>query len=692
MSVRRSETDLLHQHLQEPGSWVHIDGERGIGKSTLLTTVAQELPDTVRVHRLNLHQQETNEHVLQRIHDALLDGLGRLGRFRLGALSYSGAVGIPGLQVGVSWSGQSNQAPISQLEEVARRLSDKQPIVVLVDDVHRAYEEPAHLVDAFRRIREVLPDNVTLVTAGRTNIGADAGEPPQRLTLGALSLAESRELFEDAGEEVDEETLKRLHHALEGHPFYLALLAESGLSGDAVEIPQPKIRRAVERLYLDTLGVEEERFLVQTSPLTELEEELVAAVLPDRDRVEVRRLLKKLRDKAVVRSMTVRATQGEVLVVHDILRQVLYELHEDPDSVHRRAVWFYSGSLAGIEGEDQRAWALESIVDGFLARAHLYEITGDGPSWEAVAEEVRGLDLPPLHEVFYVFCYGGLFLEDTPDEWVHLVSWSLGRLEARIDDAVEDEDNRDLVRLGTTLARGWLSLHGEDPDLERATGLFEEGRSQAARLAERKETDDLRRAWFVDLVTLTTELLLATEREDQGGSREGMYHVLAKYGLEEDVARTVVEDVRSFLARDDVVEQVEKQFDARISDIAENSLQGRVTRTTLSNVVEQMGGEVRDVTVDLPRQLPAVWEEALDIVHTCGEELERASNPLYAYLWYTLFHNLLDLFTEDALALVFEERAERFRALREEYEDRRDVIYSVEDEDPEARKLASESE
>jgi DNA-binding SARP family transcriptional activator len=267
-----SHLDAVAMRVRSEGSVrvVVIDGEPGIGKTTLVRAWASRRAaagDTVLLASCGPLDRAMPL-------DALLDALARLLR-RLGsevtadllggdgqllAPLLGAAPGSPQLMLADSMLGPA--VLYAALVRVLRRLAERGPLAVVIDDVHLGGQSLRDWVRFVRR--EAMPLAVVLA------VRPGEGDPPAadaRLHLDALSQAAAAELVGPA--RVDE-----LYARAKGHPLFLTELAQQP---PGAELPASLVESVSARC--DELGPA--GMLLRTGAVlgTELDIDLLAAVL-----------------------------------------------------------------------------------------------------------------------------------------------------------------------------------------------------------------------------------------------------------------------------------------------------------------------------------------------------------------------------------------------------------------------------
>jgi len=323
---------------------VVIDGEPGIGKTTLVRSWAARRAATGDTVLLASCGPLDRAMPL----DALLDALARLLR-RLGSETAADLLGGDGQLLGpvLGAAPGSKQPPMladsmlgpavlyAALARVLRRLAERGPLAVVIDDAHLGGQPLRDWVRFVRR--EALPLAVVLA------VRPGEGDPPAadaRLHLDALSEAAAAELVGPA-------RVGELYARAKGHPLFLTELAQQP---PGAELPASLVESVSARCdELGTAGM-----LLRTGAVlgTELDIDLLAAVLgrpvvsllDDAERAAAQRFLAdddgtfRFRHELVREALSAGTTAGRAALLHRQAGRVLARRPAaDPLTVARHA-------------------------------------------------------------------------------------------------------------------------------------------------------------------------------------------------------------------------------------------------------------------------------------------------------------------------------------------------------------------
>ena len=322
---------------------VVIDGEPGIGKTTLVRSWASRRAATGDMVLLASCGPLDRAMPL----DALLDALARLLR-RLGSETAADLLGGDGQLLGpllVAAPGLQQQPMLADsmlgpavlyaaLVRILRRLAERGPLVIVIDDAHLGGQP---LRDWVRFVqREAIPLAVVLA------VRPGEGDPPAdaRLHLDALSEAAAAELVGPA-------RVGELYARAKGHPLFLTELAQQPAGA---ELPASLVESVSARC--DELGPA--GMLLRTGAVlgTELDIDLLAAVLgrpvvsllDDAERAAAGRFLAdddgtfRFRHELVREALSAGTTAGRAALLHRQAGRVLARRPAaDPLTVARHA-------------------------------------------------------------------------------------------------------------------------------------------------------------------------------------------------------------------------------------------------------------------------------------------------------------------------------------------------------------------
>jgi len=312
-----------------PGALV-LQGEPGMGKSTLWLAGVEEA--RLRGLRVLSSRPAEAEHGLAHA------GLGDLFEGILGDVLP--ALAPPrrhALEVALLVE-EAHDDPVDHralavaVRDVLDGLSDRQPVVVAVDDVQWLDPSSAGaLAFALRRLEE---KNVRVLLARRLVAGAEVSElesalPPEHVELGPLSVGAVHRLLRDRlGRSFARQTLLRIHDRSGGNPFF-ALEIASALDGDVdplEPLPVPPTLDGLVRVRLTDLP-----------PATREALGLASAIgTPSEALLERAGVPKGAFDPALAANVVEREN-GTIRFTHPLLSSAVYnDIGDQRQSVHAR--------------------------------------------------------------------------------------------------------------------------------------------------------------------------------------------------------------------------------------------------------------------------------------------------------------------------------------------------------------------
>lgn len=373
-----------------PGTVVVV-GESGIGK----TRLAEELASVARstgglVLRTRCHESERSL-FLQPVADALRPTLAALTPAALAGVVADDAAGISVLLPDIGRA--LGTAPLTRgtddfrrrlcfdaLVQVVRRLTDRGPVLLLVDDIHNARHgtstlEWLHFLARIgptggeaARVLVVTTARIEEATAVRRHLGGVAVE----LRLGPIDREAVHSLATRAGHPELTELTERIVSLTNGHPLYVQeiLSAVGAGSGDIPESLQASVLERVARTGPECEGLLRAGAVVGA----DLTPDLLAGLLDIPVSAAVQRCERALEARLLV---VVDSAYG---FAHDIVRDVLYASTPMPTRIvhHRLAADLLTdrpevvarhAAAAGDRGRAARAWlrAAEQALDGLAA-------------------------------------------------------------------------------------------------------------------------------------------------------------------------------------------------------------------------------------------------------------------------------------------------------------------------------------
>lgn len=360
-SIRRPETEVIAEYIDDGVNHIHIAGEPGIGKTTLLRQITTDFQDQYAVDIRDIRPNHDRSDLFREVYHAVYDHLpNELTEPGQGLTSVRGQrlTGVDTPIGGISWDADEPKATRAHfghrdaLIELSEQFPEDQSLLICVDDVHELGDDDRALRGAIEETAEALPPNIILITAGRLSFH----DLDTAVSLDTFTEEQTTLLLRNAFPDITEDTIQTLHEQVDGHPLYLGLLIEANEDSKPLELPEHEVYTEIEERYLRFLSSDERRLLRATAPLRELNEAVCTHVLPDDsdlDRVDVADILELLSARTVVQTIG-RNHQGlPVFKVHDVFRDFLEERWDQTEETEQKAFQYYAEVATALTGEDR---------------------------------------------------------------------------------------------------------------------------------------------------------------------------------------------------------------------------------------------------------------------------------------------------------------------------------------------------
>lgn len=193
---------------------IHISGQPGVGKSTFLEELANELSDSYKARILYVREGNSPTTLTQ---DLLYEAREAVGKLRALLNKATGvSVGASPVSGGVSTDDRARH--LRKLASLSESVKETKRLIFFVDDVHKL-AEPEVTRDFLRELSSTLGENVHLITAGRLTYD----DADYTIHLGTFSREETAEYLRQEYPAVDDDTVDGVYETLEGHPYYSLL-------------------------------------------------------------------------------------------------------------------------------------------------------------------------------------------------------------------------------------------------------------------------------------------------------------------------------------------------------------------------------------------------------------------------------------------------------------------------------------
>jgi molybdopterin-guanine dinucleotide biosynthesis protein len=678
---REDELNSTLEAIDDGIQTIHISGQPGVGKSTFLESLADELSASYKTRTLYIREGNSPTTVTQDLLHEVRDAVGPIRALLNKATGAS--VGMTPVSGGVSTDDRARH--LQKLADISESVKSENPLILFIDDVHKL-DDPAITRGYLRELNSNLGGNVHLITAGRLTY-EDAG---LNIHLKTFTREETAEYLRQKYPDVKSETIDDIYEKLDGHPYYLGLLTEATDSDTTFEIPEEEARDFIERAYLDSMSQEEEEFIRKTSGLAELDEEICSAVLDDISRTQARRLLTSLSSKAVVTELgRSEDTGNRVFKVHDLFQEFLYQQHSNPDDLHREAFQYYAGKLYDA-AEESGTPPLEGFVFGLMGNAHLNAIYGGEPEVQQLRAEVDRLGLEPQERLQFIFGYAPYV--PVPDECSpKLLALELDEYTSWLRNlAYEDEKEELQIEIYSVMMDLLRATQRSNAEVEFEQSGLEIHESTIQRINEVDfvaffDEDEQDAAQILpDLLRLCTHVAAhqdAKGSENQKKHLTAAYDVLEKYGSDRVAVEGFLNNCHELAEEYEAGEQAEEMVEGQMEEYFDQFDQDDVTRNTLIRMQSDLYGEMMGLANSAFTAMISESDRLLEFVHDCGNSLENADNPFFVAAWYSFAAHMYRMFAPKAESTKeLEEAAQHYAKLRMEYEDDLDnVIYEIDE-------------
>ncbi|MCM0673203.1 AAA family ATPase, partial [Micromonospora phytophila] len=368
------------------GGLVLVTGEPGIGKTTLVTAVAEEARQRgalvlgaacwdsdsapgywpwVQVLRALRRSPDDWALAWEAAESGLATLLGETTRPATDPAAGGDDDGGGGGRAGDRDGGEEAFAIYDAVTTALVAVSQRRPVVVVLDDLHWA--DPASMRLLQFAAQHTWFERLLLLGTYR-DAEAESDDHPLRpllmplvakatmVTLTGLSRAEVGALMtRTAGRAPDAELLDEVHRRTGGNPFFVEQAARLWRTDGLVTTIAPGVREAVRR-RLDQLPAAVVEALTVAAVLGREFHRLVLAACAATPAAQVDRLL----DHAVTARLVVSRGGGRFAFVHDLVRETLYDGLPDDDRRARHA--------AVVRAVDPSASLAERLIPADLAR------------------------------------------------------------------------------------------------------------------------------------------------------------------------------------------------------------------------------------------------------------------------------------------------------------------------------------
>ncbi|WP_226013611.1 hypothetical protein [Halomicrobium salinisoli] len=346
-------------------------------RNDVLDQVESKISDAV-VRSFHVTEIYDPEYLVQQVAKEIFETLPRHQRLRIKLKSPT--FPTPFGSAGAGMEHPFNR-PIDRLQRIAERTPTE--TVVFVYDIHSLSEDKETTQAQLEAIAEVLPPNVTLVTAGEYILEASSVEiEPLSKEVFVSRLTEELNTIS-----IDRAT--EIYDAVDGMPLYLGLILETHATDETVD--GDRIAEEATQLiedYVTSLSDDEQQFLRKSAVLLELDEHMCHQLM-DISAVEAASTLQELHDKLAIRKVGRRDGVARYKIRDDI-RHYLYTHTADAQRAHQQMFEYY---LEELLANDSDGLFDRVLYPGLPCCYHLKGSVRDDQSVTTVRKRLESLDL-----------------------------------------------------------------------------------------------------------------------------------------------------------------------------------------------------------------------------------------------------------------------------------------------------------
>ena len=667
MTVRQERIEQVVSKISEDHRSTHIYGIPGMGKSEFLDAIERRLGSEYDIIRVNVRLQDDSNKLFQ---DLLTQTRDEAPFLTSNKNKYNLSLGAG---LGPFNLGGSNDDRVRSIQKLKDLLDDwgTPKLVVVVEDIDNLDESEYLVRDVIDELDSVLGGReVPLVTSG------EIGDTPvEEVHLNAYTPSQTREFLENKFPNPDKDDIEAVHRAVDGHPLYLKMIADSAEELENIELPAEQVYEKVESLYLDNLSPDQLKFLRRSSPLPQLDPNICGRVLDDFDQDQSTSLLQQLDNNVIVRSEN-RTDRGyRVYHIHNRIRKVLIERVSDEEQIRRNAFLERVSIISDLleDGSDETVFRRVS-PHAMLAARHLEvlheEVTGD-----VVYSELDKSDISIMVRLFISIL---ILSAKSPNEIGEVVEIAHNDLSEVVSDA--EELNTTQKRLITSVSEyiaGKLDNSIENKaltDISIAGDLDELPGEED--LADSSELDisQEQREKFIRAYENLFKFFFIDEPYSKKTYRKLLEVTVADFGISPDVVIECAQTCRNVLEESDAGKEFADLFEDRMEIITDQIYSESPDALNMYMV--------RDLTMDLTNETIQEFlnRQVIDdgiianMALEGGKVLEEAENPIFSIFWYNIFLAIVqdrdvDSSTTEALTERYQEAVERRKEFEKELSD-----------------------
>lgn len=662
MTVRQERVEQVVSKISEDGKSIHISAIPGMGKSEFLDAIGRRLDPNYDIIRINVRLQDDPS----KLYQELLTHIRNEAPFLTSSKNK-----LTGLSAGfgpISLGG-TNDDRARSIQKVKDLLDNwGTPNLIVVVENADNLDDSDHLVrDVIDELNTALNDrDVPVVTSG------EIGDTPiEEVHLNAYTASQTREFLENKFPSPASDDIKAVHHAVDGHPLYLKMIADSADNLQNIEIPADQVYERIEKLYLNNLSTNQLKFLRKSSPLPQLDPIICGRVLEEFDQDQSSTLLQELDNNVIVRSEH-RTDRGyRVYHVHNRIREVLIERLEKEEEIRRKAFRERVSVISEILEEESDESVFRRISPHSMLAARHLDMMYDEITADTVYSEIEQADVTIIGRLLVSvlilsakshdeignvveIAYNDFLeviseVDEISTTQEHMMASVSEYIAGKFDNSIEDKPLTE------------ISISGDPNELTAEDEVI-----QSSDLDVSEEQRDK----FIRAYNNLIDFFFTDEPYSKKTHRKLLEVTISHFGISPEIVLECAQTCRDVLEESDAGEQFAELLEDRFEGIAEQIYN---ESTGVLNMYE-----VRDLTMDLTNEVVQEFlnRQVIDdgVVSNMaiegGKVLERAENPIFSVFWYDV--HLAIIRERDVDSSVTEILIERYQEAvnrRQEFEE-----------------------
>lgn len=662
MTVRQERIEQVVSKLSEDGKSTHISAIPGMGKSEFLDAVERRLDPDYDLIRVNVRLQDDPSKLYRDLLIHIRKEAPLLPSSKNKLMGLSAGVG----PISLGGSNDDRARSIQKAKELLDNWGTPN-LIVIVENIDNLNDSDDLVRDVIEELDSVFTGRgVPLVTSG------EIGDTPvEEVHLNAYTASQTREFLENHFPNPDGGDIKAVHRAVDGHPLYLKMIADSAEDLQNIEIPAEQVYERIEKLYLRNLSSGQLKFLRKSSPLPQLDPIICGRVLEEFDQDQSTTLLQELDNNVIVRGEN-RTDRGyRVYHVHSRIREVLIERLENEEEIRRKAFQERISVISEIleKGPDESVFRRIS-PHLMLASSHL-DMIYDEITADIVYNEIEEADISIIGRLIVsaltlsakspneigkaVELIHNDFLEVTSEAdeisttQEHMMASVSEYIAGKFDNSIE---NKSLTE---------ISISGDPDELTTEDELI-----QFSELDISEEQREKFSRAYENLV----EFFFIDEPHSKKTHKKLLEVTVSHFGISPEIILECAQTCRDVLEESDAGEQFAELLKDRFEGIAEQIY------NESAGVLDMY--EIRDLAMDLTNEVVQEFlnRQVIDdgIVSNMaiegGEVLEKAENPIFSVFWYNVHLAIIrDRDIDSSTTEVLMERYQEAVSRRQEFEE-----------------------